>query len=72
MVALKAQDIDAFIARPDPSRPIALIFGRDAGLVRERAEKLIAASVDDPRDPFALAHLQGAAERDVRIVEGVE
>jgi DNA polymerase-3 subunit delta len=27
--------------------------------VRERAEKIIHASVDDPRDPFALAHLEG-------------
>lgn len=59
MVALKAQDVDAFIARPDPARPIVLVFGPDAGLVRERAEKIVRASVDDLRDPFALARLEG-------------
>ena len=38
MVALKAAQVDAFVARPDPARPIVLVFGPDAGLVRERAE----------------------------------
>jgi DNA polymerase-3 subunit delta len=59
MVALKAADIDAFVARPDPKRPIVLVFGPDLGLVRERTEAIIRASVDDPRDPFALARLDG-------------
>jgi DNA polymerase-3 subunit delta len=59
MVAIKSADADAFAARPDPARPIVLVFGPDAGLVRERAERIIRASVDDPRDPFALAHLEG-------------
>jgi DNA polymerase-3 subunit delta len=59
MVALKAADIDAFIARPDPKRPIVLVFGPDLGLVRERTEAIIRASVDDPRDPFAHARLDG-------------
>src|SRR5437867_1746579 len=61
MVAIKAADADAFVARPDPARPIVLLYGPDAGLVRERAEAVIRASVDDPRDPFALAHLEGDA-----------
>src|SRR5580698_4035317 len=38
MVALKTGEIDGFIARPDPRRPIALVFGPDAGLVRERVD----------------------------------
>jgi DNA polymerase-3 subunit delta len=59
MVALKGSDIDRFIARPDPARPIVLVYGPDAGLVRERTEALIRAFVDDPRDPFALARLEG-------------
>jgi DNA polymerase-3 subunit delta len=69
MVALKTADIDAFIARP--SRPIALVFGPDAGLVRERVDALVAASVDDPRDPFALARLEGdeLAGEPMRLVE---
>ncbi|MCC7266852.1 MAG: DNA polymerase III subunit delta, partial [Caulobacteraceae bacterium] len=48
MVALKGSDIERFIARPDPARPIVLVYGPDAGLVHERVERLIKASVDDP------------------------
>jgi DNA polymerase-3 subunit delta len=61
MVAIKSQDVDAFIARPDPARAIVLIFGADAGLVRERAEAVINKSVEDVRDPFALVRLEGDA-----------
>jgi DNA polymerase-3 subunit delta len=43
MVALKGSDIDKFVARPDPARPIVLVFGPDTGLVRERAAALIKA-----------------------------
>lgn len=61
MVALKNNEIDAFIAKPHPARPVILVFGPDAGLVRERTSKLIETAVDDPRDPFALVHLEGDA-----------
>jgi DNA polymerase-3 subunit delta len=71
MVALKGADVDRFLARPDPARPIVLIFGPDAGLVRERAEALVRASVDDPNDPFQLARLDGddLAAEPTRLVE---
>jgi len=71
MVALKAAQVDAFVARPDPAQPIVLVFGPDAGLVRERAEALIRASVDDPADPFSLARLDGddLAAEPMRLVE---
>jgi DNA polymerase-3 subunit delta len=59
VTALKAGQVDAFMARPDPARPVILVFGPDAGLVRERAEALVHGAVDDPRDPFALARLSG-------------
>src|SRR3954464_901567 len=59
MVALKGRDIDAFLARPDPGRPIILLYGHDAGLVRERADALMASAVDDPSDPFSLVRLDG-------------
>jgi DNA polymerase III subunit delta len=59
MTALKGSEIDAFVARPDPTRAIVLIFGPDLGLVRERADAIIRASVDDVRDPFALVRLDG-------------
>ena len=71
MVALKAAEVDTFLARPDAARPVVLIYGADAGLVRERAEKLIRASVDDPKDPFALAQLEGdmLASEPARLAE---
>ncbi|WFU41107.1 DNA polymerase III subunit delta [Bradyrhizobium sp. CB82] len=59
MVALRGKEIDAFLARPDSGRPIILLYGPDAGLVRERADALIASAVDDPNDPFSLVKLDG-------------
>jgi len=71
MVALKAAEVDGFMARPDPDKPIVLVFGPDAGLVRERAASLVRSCVDDPSDPFALAILDGdtLAEMPERLVE---
>ena len=59
MVALRGKEIDAFLARPDPGRPIILLYGPDAGLVCERADALLASAVDDPSDPFSLVKLDG-------------
>jgi DNA polymerase III subunit delta len=59
MAALRGKEIDAFLARPDQGRPIILLYGPDAGLVRERAEALLASAVDDPNDPFSLVRLDG-------------
>jgi DNA polymerase-3 subunit delta len=59
MTAIKAFDVDKFIARPDPAQPIVLVFGPDAGLVRERVDALVKASVDDPNDPFAFVRIEG-------------
>jgi DNA polymerase III subunit delta len=58
MTAIKAFEADKFIAKPDPAQPIVLIYGPDAGLVRERVDALVRASVDDPNDPFALARIE--------------
>ncbi len=59
MVALRGKDIDSFLARPDPARPIILLYGPDAGLVRERANALTISAVDDPGDPFSLVRIDG-------------
>jgi DNA polymerase-3 subunit delta len=69
MVALKVSEIDSFLARPN--RPIVLVFGPDAGLVRERSEALVRMSVDDPKDPFQLARLDGddLASEPTRLAE---
>jgi DNA polymerase-3 subunit delta len=71
MVALKSADVERFMARPDPGKPIILVYGPDLGLVRERADALIRGAVDDPGDPFALARLDGdtLAETPERLVE---
>jgi DNA polymerase-3 subunit delta len=71
MTAIKAADVDRFIARPDPAQPIVLVYGPDAGLVRERVDALVRASVDDPNDPFALARIEAEdlSANPSRIVE---
>src|SRR5262249_1747655 len=71
MVAVKAADVDGFVARPDPTRRVVLVFGPDAGLIGERVRAILAASVDDVNDPFALARLDGEelAAEPSRLVE---
>jgi DNA polymerase-3 subunit delta len=71
MTAIKAADIDRFVAKPDPAQPIVLVYGPDAGLVRERVDALVRASVDDPNDPFALARIEpeDLSANPARIVE---
>ena len=71
MVAVKASEADAFVARPDPARPVVLVFGPDAGLVRERTEAMIRNAVDDPTDPFLLARIEAdeLAGNTMRLVE---
>jgi DNA polymerase-3 subunit delta len=59
MTAIKTSDIDRFLAKPDPAQPIVLVYGPDAGLVRERVDALVRASVDDPNDPFAFVRIDG-------------
>ena len=71
MVAIKPADIDAFTARPDPARPIVLVCGPDAGLVRERVDAIVKSAVDSLDDPFALARIDGdtLADEPSRLVE---
>ena len=71
MTAIKAADVDRFIARPDPAQPIVLVFGPDAGLVRERVDALVRTAVDDPNDPFAFVRIEGEelSANPARLVE---
>jgi DNA polymerase III subunit delta len=71
MTAVKPADADAFVARPDPKRPVVLVFGPDTGLVSERTNALVKAAVDDINDPFALARLDGEdlSAEPTRLVE---
>ena len=56
MTAVKSADIDRFLAKP--SAPAVLVYGPDAGLVRERVETLIRASVENPADPFSVVRIE--------------
>ena len=71
MTALKAADVDAFVARPDAARPVVLIYGPDSGLVSERAQAIVRASVDNPDDPFSLVRIEGddLSGNPLRLVE---
>lgn len=49
-----------FLERPDPAVRAVLLYGPDAGLVRERADQIARAIVADLHDPFRVAELTGA------------
>jgi DNA polymerase-3 subunit delta len=54
---VKTQEADRFAANPPKTLRAALVFGPDAGLVQERAEKLLRSVVPDLTDPFNVADL---------------
>ncbi|NBN65585.1 DNA polymerase III subunit delta [Microvirga tunisiensis] len=60
MVALKAGDIDRFVAKPPANVHAILVYGPDTGLVSERAQALVAAYSAGNDDPFSLAKLDAA------------
>jgi DNA polymerase III subunit delta len=59
MVAVKSHEAERFVARPPPHIFLYLVFGTDAGLVSERARKIISRAVDDSKDPFQLVRIGG-------------
>src|SRR6266571_9382613 len=59
MVALNRAAVDAYLAEPHAAQPVALVFGPDAGLVSERVQAILRATVDDLNDPFGLVRLEG-------------
>lgn len=68
---IKTNQIEAFIRKPDPAVCAILLYGPDSGLVRERAEKLVAHVAEDPSDPFVVAELTGSevAEDPARLYD---
>ena len=56
---LATQRIGAYLKAPDPTARAALIYGPDAGLVKERADVLAAAICADLSDAFRVAELTG-------------
>jgi DNA polymerase-3 subunit delta len=59
-VKLSARQIDGFLRRPDPQIRTVLLFGPDAGLVRERADTLARTVCPDLHDPFRVTELTAA------------
>ncbi len=58
---LAAGRVEAFLRRPDTDIRAVLLYGPDAGLVRERADALGRLVSADLHDPFRVADLTGAA-----------
>lgn len=54
---ITAGAVESFIRRPDEAIRAILVYGPDEGLVRERADRLIAGVVATPDDPFLIAEL---------------
>jgi DNA polymerase-3 subunit delta len=57
VILSKRPDIERFLGRPDPAVRVALIYGRDLGIVRDRGHQLAAKLVPNPDDPFDVALL---------------
>jgi DNA polymerase-3 subunit delta len=55
MLLNKRQDAEQFLSRPRDGICVALIFGRDLGVVRERAQGLAEKVAARPDDPFDVA-----------------
>jgi DNA polymerase-3 subunit delta len=54
---VKSHEADRYVANPPKGLAIALVYGPDAGLVQERAEKLLKSVVPDLTDPFNVSDL---------------
>lgn len=59
MVAVKSRDAERFVDAPPEPVFLFLLHGADAGLVRERALRLVEKRVDDRRDPFQFVEMSG-------------
>ena len=67
MILGRRPEVENFLARPDPKMRAALIYGRDLGVVRERASELAAKVTERPDDPFDVTLLtEGDLDQDPR------
>lgn len=57
---LSSARIASFLKNPDPMVRVILVYGPDAGLVRERITNLAKTLVPDPNDPFSCATLSAS------------
>jgi DNA polymerase III subunit delta len=61
---LTAQRVEPFIRNPDGAIVVALLYGPDHGLIRERADRLTTSVTGDASDPFRVAELSADAMKD--------
>lgn len=66
-----ARDVEKHLRAIDPAIRVALVYGPDAGLVRERGNRLARLVVDDADDPFRLVALtpESLREEPSRLVD---
>lgn len=57
VVKLSGRKINQFLERPTPDVRAVLLYGPDAGLVRERADGLVRGVAGDVADPFRVSEL---------------
>ncbi len=67
MIISKRPDVERFLKGPDSGVRAALIYGRDRGGVRERADKLARVVTANPDDPFDTALLNDDELGDGRL-----
>ncbi|PBB44293.1 DNA polymerase III subunit delta [Mesorhizobium sp. WSM3866] len=60
MAQKKGYEVDSWLARPDPSMAIVLLYGPDRGLVAERAKTFALKTGLPLDDPFSVVKLDGA------------
>jgi DNA polymerase-3 subunit delta len=71
MILSRRPDIERFLAKPDAGIRAALIYGRDTGVVRDRANLLAGKVAERPDDPFDVALLtDGDLDSDGGRLEG--
>lgn len=58
---LSVAKANAFVERPDKSLRVFLVYGPDAGMVRENARTLLRHFVPDLNDPFSVSAVEGDA-----------
>ena len=57
MILSKRADVERFLAHPPPEIRACLLFGKDRGGVKERADQIASKTVADPTDPFDVSLL---------------
>jgi DNA polymerase-3 subunit delta len=74
MSIVKRHEADRYVLAPPRGVFLYLVFGTDAGLISERAHRLVLQAVDDPKDPFQLVRLDAdlIAKDPARLLDEVE